>query len=326
VPQGRGTELVSAGYPAEGLELRIVNPETLEPCAPGRAGEIWISGPNVALGYWGKSEETEAVFGAHLKGDAGRRYLRTGDLGFLLEERLFVTGRLKDLIIVAGVNYYPQDIEAVVSDAHPFVRPGCGAAFGVDRQGSESLVVVTEVRDASREDLAEAAGAIRKDVATALGISPVMVAFISKQTLPKTSSGKVRRRATRDALLDGTLAPLAVFEWPAGMPQAEEMDPSEARVRRDELVKLDPTSRKEAVMRIVLSAVQGPPGSPAAPDLDAPIATLGIDSLRTVELLTQLEDELDVVLPMNDLLQRSSLRDLVAAIDAGLDEGRSKRS
>jgi acyl-CoA synthetase (AMP-forming)/AMP-acid ligase II len=128
-------QAMSCGQPARDTSLVIVDPESLAPSAPNRVGEIWVSGPGVARGYWNLPEETENVFQARIRGSAEGPYLRTGDLGFLRDGELFVTGRLKDLIIIRGRNHYPQDIEETLGAAHPALRPGCGAAFSVESNG-----------------------------------------------------------------------------------------------------------------------------------------------------------------------------------------------
>jgi acyl-CoA synthetase (AMP-forming)/AMP-acid ligase II len=138
-------ELVACGAPPEHHGAIVVDPDTRRRCQDGRVGEIWLSGPSVAAGYWNRPDETEVAFGAHLAENGHGPYLRTGDLGFLLDGDLFVTGRLKDLIIIGGANYYPQDIEWTVEECHPAVRPAGAAVFAVDADG-ERLVVMAEVR------------------------------------------------------------------------------------------------------------------------------------------------------------------------------------
>ena len=126
-------------------KIVIVHPESLTPCAPDEVGEIWVSGPSVAQGYWNRPEETERTFRAYLAETGEGPFLRTGDLGFLKDGELFVTGRLKDLIIISGRNLYPHDIELTVEQSHPALRPGCCAAFSVDVADEEHLIIVAEV-------------------------------------------------------------------------------------------------------------------------------------------------------------------------------------
>ncbi len=138
-------ELVGSGPLTEETEVRIVNPETLRVCEPDRIGEVWVRGPSVAQGYWDKPQLSRETFQAHLSGDGEGPFLRTGDLGFLYRGELFITGRLKDLIIIRGRNHYPQDIEQTVENCHPALRVGCSAAFSVEINGEEKLVVTAEI-------------------------------------------------------------------------------------------------------------------------------------------------------------------------------------
>ncbi|HEY3999255.1 MAG TPA: beta-ketoacyl synthase N-terminal-like domain-containing protein, partial [Candidatus Xenobia bacterium] len=193
-----GTRRVPACGRAWGDErLRIVRPDTLAPCSPQEVGEIWVAGSHVAPGYW--THPSVETFGAQVAGDGP--FLRTGDLGFMLESgQLFVTGRLKDLIVIRGVNHYPQDIELTVQQSHPALRAGDGTAFSVERDGEEHLVVVHEM---SRLDvpLEEVTVAVRHAVSEGHDLEVLAVVFIKKGTLPKTSSGKVQRLVCKDDFL-----------------------------------------------------------------------------------------------------------------------------
>src|SRR5262249_24951325 len=124
--------LVSSGRPRPGLSVRIVEPQARTPCPPGRVGEVWVAGPSVAQGYWEQPEVNERTFRARLEGEDQTPFLRTGDLGFLQDGELFITGRLKDLIIIRGRNLYPQDVERTVGQAHPALRAEAGASFAVE--------------------------------------------------------------------------------------------------------------------------------------------------------------------------------------------------
>ncbi len=203
--------VVSCGKPAEGNVVRIVDPETRQALGEGRVGEIWVDGPSKGGGYWNRPELTAETFGARLAGDDGRGYLRTGDLGFLYEGELFVCGRSKDLIIVRGVNCYPSDIEAIVERSAGQIRNGCVAAFAVereDRDGQESLVVVAEVRDEHNlPDGKALARAIRRHG----HIDPHTIVFAPPRSIPKTTSGKIRRSQTRKLWLDGELPTFASY-------------------------------------------------------------------------------------------------------------------
>jgi acyl-CoA synthetase (AMP-forming)/AMP-acid ligase II len=195
-------------------QIIVVDPGSLTLCPPDRIGEIWVSGPNVAHGYWNQPEETEATFGAHLADTPANGeqrgqgpFLRTGDLGFLKDGELFITGRLKDLIIIDGLNHYPQDIELTVEHSHPTVRPGCSAAFSVDAQGREQLVIVAEVGrgDPRVIDTEEVTRAIRSAVSEWHDLQTHAIVLLKPHTIFKTSSGKIQRRACRDGFVSGSL-------------------------------------------------------------------------------------------------------------------------
>ena len=218
-PGVRQVELVGNGIPVGETTLRIVDPLTREPCPPGRVGEIWISGPCVAAGYRGREQESEETFRARLAGataeggtpdaPAGpRTFLRTGDLGFLHEGELFVTGRLKDVIVRKGRNFYPQDIELSAERADPGLRPNCAAAFSVDDGTCERLVVVVEAdgRVLRETGVAALRERIRKAVFEGQRLDVEDVVVVRRGSVPKTSSGKVQRGACRARYLAAELA------------------------------------------------------------------------------------------------------------------------
>ncbi|MBD2165167.1 fatty acyl-AMP ligase [Calothrix membranacea FACHB-236] len=195
--------IVSCGQTLANLQVVIVNPENLTPCSPNEVGEIWVSGASVAQGYWHNPQATKEYFQAYLADSQQGPFLRTGDLGFLHQGELFVTGRLKDLIIIRGRNYYPQDIELTVAQAHPSLKLGAGAAFTIERENGARLVIVQEVeRQYLRHlNVAEVVGKIREAVLQQHELQIHTVALIKTATLPKTSSGKVQRYACREQFL-----------------------------------------------------------------------------------------------------------------------------
>lgn len=205
--------LVGCGESAAGQDLLIVDPETRRALPDLTVGEIWIRGPHIAQGYWRRQDVTTEVFGATLEGGEGP-YLRTGDLGFVNERNVFVTGRRKDVIIVRGRNHYPQDIERTAAAAHEAVQVAGCAAFSMSEPGdTEQIALVCEVRRRALSGLDAAAvvAAIREAVAGEHELPIAAIVLIRPATLPKTSSGKVRRSATRRAYLAGTLD--AVHTW-----------------------------------------------------------------------------------------------------------------
>lgn len=199
--------LVGCGWTTIDTQIVIVNPETLKPCSPEIVGEIWVSGSTIAQGYWGKPQETQETFQAYLADTGAGPFLRTGDLGFIKDGELFVTGRLKEIILIRGRNNYPQDIELTVQNSHPALRPSCGAAFTVENKGEEKLVVVQEVERTwlRKVDIDEVKRAIRKAVVQEYDLQVYAIALIRTGSLPKTSSGKIQRRGCRSKFLEGNL-------------------------------------------------------------------------------------------------------------------------
>ena len=198
--------LVGCGRAIPGTEILIV--EDGRACVDGEIGEIWVRSPSVGEGYWMQPEASDAVFGGHLADGAGP-YLRTGDLGFLDRGELFVTGRLKDLVIVHGENHYPQDLEWSAERAHPDLRVGHGVAFPIDTPGGEAVVLALELeRRAFDADTDAVFRAVRRAIAVEHGLPLHAVALVRAGALPRTSSGKIQRHRCREAFLAGAL-PLA---------------------------------------------------------------------------------------------------------------------
>ena len=210
-------DLVGCGQTLPDQTIVIANPETRTTCAADEIGEIWVSGPSMAQGYWKRPDVTEAMFHAHLQDTGDGPFLRTGDLGFMRDGELYVTGRLKDLIILRGVNYYPQDIELTVQRCHPRLRADNGAAFAVEKDGREQLVVVSEVERHKQGQFGEVFQAIRRAVAGGHDLNVDAIVLIRAGTVPKTSSGKIQRHACRQSYLDGTLD--VVGQWQLGDPE-----------------------------------------------------------------------------------------------------------
>jgi acyl-CoA synthetase (AMP-forming)/AMP-acid ligase II len=201
---------VGCGRPGPGVTVVIADPERHEELPEGEAGEIWVRGASVAKGYWRNALATRETFRARLAGHEGR-FLRTGDLGFLRDGELFVTGRLKDLMVVDGRNHYPQDLELSAELAHPALRPGCTAAFSVDGGvEGEQCVLVAEVAPESAGESEKITDLIRAAIGDAHGLPVREVVLVHPGTIPKTSSGKIQRRATRSAYLDNTLSVVGV--------------------------------------------------------------------------------------------------------------------
>lgn len=205
--------IVGCGQSHPDQKVLVVDPASLTPCADRQVGEVWVSGQSVAQGYWNRSEQTKEAFQAYLADGKTGPFLRTGDLGFLWDDELFITGRLKDLIIIMGRNHYPQDIEFTVENSHPALRSSCGAAFAVEINNSERLVIVQEVERSYLRKLNanEVIGAIRKAVGEEHDLQAYAILLLKTNSLPKTSSGKVRRSTCRTGFQEATLD--VVADW-----------------------------------------------------------------------------------------------------------------
>lgn len=199
-------EVVACGPPVEFTEVQIVNPTTSIICPNGQEGEIWVKNSAIAGGYWEKPEATKATFQAYTS-DGNGPYLRTGDLGFMENGLLFITGRTKELIIIRGVNYYPQDIEEVVSGSHPDIQPNASAAFSVETEQGEALMIVSEVRRVTQtpDDEKSIKTKMAQSVGLAFGLIPHNITLIAPGKLPKTSSGKIQRLKAREIFARKTI-------------------------------------------------------------------------------------------------------------------------
>ncbi|MFA1547955.1 MupA/Atu3671 family FMN-dependent luciferase-like monooxygenase [Actinomadura chokoriensis] len=291
--------LVGCGRPSSAQRLLIVDPDTRTQCPDGTVGEIWVAGPSVTKGYWGKPQETAECFDARLTDAEAGPFLRTGDLGFLEAGELFVSGRLKDLIVQHGINHYPQDIEYTAVKAHPALRPNGCAAFGITVDGAERLVVVHEVArrgDGGHPDKAvhsdkavhaDIAAAIRRAVAQEHLLMPHDVVLLPPGGLPRTSSGKVRRHAARGNYLRD------LAQARAAVPREktrESADPPAPRRTAEDVAEL--------LCREVAARVGGSAG-----DVDRSLTcpALGLDSVVMVELQHLLEATLGIEFPLSGL-------------------------
>ena len=261
---------VAVGAPLDGLDVRIADPDAAVELADGEVGEIWVAGGSVARGYWGRADATRAAFGARLPSRDGA-YLRTGDLGKLVGGELVVTGRLKDLIVVAGRNFYPHDIEVAAERSHAHLRAGFSAAFSVTGELGEELAYVAEVvrQHVPTEDAA-VLRAIRTELAAGLGIMPSAVVLVRAHTIPRTSSGKLQRGACRLAYLAGALEVLG--EWRRPRPAV--------------------ATQAQALTAFVVDWLAAQFGlDPAKLNRDTRLRESGMDSLAATLLMVALEEQ-----------------------------------
>ncbi|HEV7860841.1 MAG TPA: amino acid adenylation domain-containing protein, partial [Pyrinomonadaceae bacterium] len=299
--------LVGCGQTLREQKIVIAQPDSLTECLPGGVGEIWVSGGSVAQGYWNLPLETEEIFRAHLAETGEGPFLRTGDLGFLSDGELFVTGRLKDLIIIRGLNHYPQDIELTVERSHAALRPGCGAAFSVDVEGEERLVVVQEVEYRHQPDIPGVIENIRAAVAQDHEIQTHAVILIKPGRIPKTTSGKIQRRACRTAFLAASME--VVGEWRSA--NSSETFPTGVEETNAPLTDADDIATwlaSEIAARVAIN--------PSSVDVNQPPNRYGIDSLAAIELTHRIELRLGIMLPITSLFQNSSIAELAKEICA----------
>lgn len=337
--QENARPIVGCGGVLPDEKIVIADPETLSECREGAVGEIWVSGPSVAQGYWGQPEASEATFQARLKDSGDGPFHRTGDLGFLQDGELYVTGRIKDLIIFHGVNIYPQDVEKTVEASHPYLVSNSGGAFVVDQDGEERLIVVHELERRKHEGLEEVVDAIRRAVSAEHELPLDAVVLVQAGSIPKTSSGKIQRHACRQAYLDGSLA--VVSQWRASKQQPVE-PAQKAKTLPATMPPLPPTSREPQRSNGVPSR-NGDRATPkgAAPPvnannlasavfeqvrlvardrangltLDTPIPEIGLDSLERMEIVASLEERFGVRFPEEILPEMETCRQVVAAIE-----------
>jgi acyl-CoA synthetase (AMP-forming)/AMP-acid ligase II len=287
--RGRGG-IAGCGRTSNQTVVRAVDPDTRAVCGPDQVGELWVGGPTRAEGYWQRPEATEETFFARTSDTNEGPFLRTGDLGFVRDGQVFVTGRLKDMIIVRGENHYPQDIEWSVQECHPAIRPSCVAAFTQVRDGVEAVSIVAEVYV---ERLTEAAaceavfGAVR-DAVGEHGLGVHHVVLIQPRTIFKTSSGKIMRRRTREAMEDGSLDVVARWDRPAAEGPVVVTDDV-----RGQLDAAPEAARAGVLAGHILARAAALLGLPAeALDAETPLKELGFDSVQAVELADQLGQDL----------------------------------
>jgi acyl-CoA synthetase (AMP-forming)/AMP-acid ligase II/acyl carrier protein len=284
--------LVGCGRVVLQQQIVIANPETLTRCHPDEVGEIWVSGSSIGHGYWNRPEETAQTFHAYLQDTKEGPFLRTGDLGFLHNGELFITGRAKDLIIIRGRNLYPQDIELTTERSHTSLRIGSSAAFAVEVDNEERLIVVQELEFRAKPNLEEVTRAIRQAVAQEHEIQIYAVILIKAGTILKTSSGKIQRRACKAEFLADNLQVVNQSILDSG----EDLDTTSLAPNKSSLTSY----LQELIAKALKIPVQKLPPQ-------QPLTTLGIDSLIAFDLKNQIEVDFGVSVSVNDLLQDASI-------------------
>ncbi len=301
---------VSCGRVIPQQEVAIANPESLSSCKPNEIGEIWVSGPSVGQGYWNRLQETAETFYAYLSDTGVGPFLRTGDLGFLQNNELFITGRAKDLIIIRGRNLYPQDIELTAERSHSALNSGASAAFTVEVDNEERLVIVQELKFRAKPNLSEVISAIRQAVTEEHEVQVYAVVLIKPGSIPKTSSGKIQRRATRTQFQNDELNIVV-----SNILKISNILRESTRLQRSELLALSPRECQQ-LLETYLIEQEARVLAIAPNDIspEQPLSALGLDSLKVFELKNRVEVDLEVEISVADFFAGMSTRSLVTKI------------
>jgi amino acid adenylation domain-containing protein len=305
-------DLVGCGRTWLDIKIVIADPQLLMRCPPNQVGEIWVSGSSVAQGYWNRPEQTEKTFRAYLADTGEGPFLRTGDLGFLRDGELFVTGRIKDLLIIRGRNHYPQDIELTVEQSHQALRQGCGAVVDLLVEGEERLLVIQEIERSYLRQLnvEEVVRAIRQSVAQKHELQVYAVALLKTGSIPKTSSGKIQRHACRKGFLTGTLDEVGR----SVLKQWNELE-TEAELSREECFAMSQNDCQQQLLNYMQKQVARLLKiAPSQLYSEQPLSQLGLDSLRALEFKHYLETHLGVTVAIADLLQGFTVKQLTAKV------------
>ncbi|MFM8572218.1 MAG: aminotransferase class I/II-fold pyridoxal phosphate-dependent enzyme [Pirellula sp.] len=316
-------KLVGCGVTTANTKVLIVEPETRKPLADNQIGEIWVDSPSVGLGYWEKPDISQAVFHASTK-DGDGPYLRTGDLGFLSEGQLYVAGRVKDLIIVRGVNRYPQDIEQTVEECHESIQSSAAAAFADDSGPRERLIITVEVQRSLEDDWNPVIQSIRRSVTANHEIPPDAVVLVRHGSLPKTSSGKIQRHACLKGFREGTLR--VVHQWLSWEEGLFDGPPMIAAATVGDLKDgftssgIHPKKTRDPdpdVVELVKRAVRSVAQERAKLlDLDTNVVVdLGLDSLERLQIAHFLENSVEGRIPEDLLQEIETVREIAEAIE-----------
>jgi acyl-CoA synthetase (AMP-forming)/AMP-acid ligase II/acyl carrier protein len=286
----------SCGSSPSGQTVLLVDPGTRDECPPDRVGEIWVAGSSVALGYWNRPSETMETFQAYLPASRKGPFLRTGDLGFTLENELFIVGRLKDLIVIRGRNYMPGDLEQSAETSHPSIQHGGCAAFSVESTQGEHLVLVVELERQQRHaDFESVASAIRGQISAVYGLETYAIVVLRPGGLPRTSSGKVQHSLCRQRYLDDSLEAVGTSLGPL------QRKATGGESSLQDLVQAELRSQLSSMLAVPIEQV----------DLNIPIRELGLGSIHAVALKYAIEKKFNIYLPPETFDSQETLAELV---------------
>ena len=315
-----GTTLVSSGSALDRQKVWVVEPEKHVQLSDNEIGEVWVSGLSVAQGYWSNPNDTRETFQAKLRDSNEGPFLRTGDLGFLRNGELFITGRIKDLIIIRGQNYYPNDLEYTAENSHSSLRKGCTAAISVEYSGEEKLAIVCEIlQKVKKRELEDIVVAIDKAILENHGITTSRIVLIKAKTIPKTTSGKIRRKMCKLSLLNGKLD--EVYQW---YPAEGKEEPVESmNYVREDIATEEKAGREQNeemyswFLEIINKTSYDEITMENLPDKS--LSDTGLDSIDLIDLLTIFEEKFDckVNVDVDDFLQMNSLSEMFDSLASG---------
>lgn len=319
-PEKEGTQTL-IGYPhlSPDEKIRVVDPDSLVPCQPDEIGEIWISSPSVAQGYWKRPKETEETFQAFLTGQGEGPFLRTGDLGFLKDSHLFITGRIKELIIIRGKNHYPQDIERTVEHSHQSVRKHGTAAFSLEVNSEENLAVATEIKRGTatdREAIDRILDDLRHAVAEQHELHIHSLLLLKGGTIPKTMSGKIQRSECKRKYLEGQLNIIeeSTISKAAGAAIRRGLSRLIVQPTRHKLSALKREKGHEVLVEYLRTKLADILNTdPDSIDIHKDLGSFGLDSLKVIELVDLIKGYYKTELNLEDLSSQS-VRSLSAII------------
>lgn len=296
--------IVSCGCPVQGADLRIIDEKTHHHSLPDRIGEIWLAGPSVTNGYWQHRKETLQTFNAFTADTREGPFLRTGDLGFMREGNLYVTGRLKDLIIIRGNNYFPHDIERTVQESHLAFQQGTTAAFSVPIGSDEQLVVIQELRHhKSLADFEHLTSAIRQAVSLEHDLPVHAVVLVKPGSIPKTTSGKIQRQACKEAFLTERLTSLHT-----SITLVNNHDSTDFALTQTLLLNASSNEQQLLLENFVESSLAHSLSmNLGSLKSDQHLNELGIDSLMSAQLTCKIEKATGVALPPSTFLQNLTI-------------------
>ncbi|OHU90807.1 MULTISPECIES: non-ribosomal peptide synthetase [Pseudoalteromonas] len=316
---GATRELVSSGIPSPYNDVVIVDPEDHSRLADGQVGEVWVRGENVASGYWQNEEKTIETFRATIRGEDDVHYMRTGDLGFIHQQHLFICGRIKELIIIRGANFYPQNIEQTLQNNIDGLKPNGGAAFTIEHEGEDALVIVQEVertwlKKVDPEAVAQQARAL---IASEYGLSLHAFVMIRPMTLPKTSSGKIQRARAKQYFASGELKVVSETIFTAASKNSESAHTLDIKSfgLSSELA--------DVVLGLALLIAHKAKLPVAQLDIEQSIILTGLDSITLNSLVATVKNVFGVTLSLGELLQSSSLLDIAQNIVEQRQDGQS---